>query len=134
VTDLTKEKAKTKASTWLFLVIIIMWVLSLAVCNRCDTTPQKAKSKTPNWQGSATYACEDFVKPKLVSPGSAKFAGIMDGILAKYMRKDAKGYHHFILNSWVDSKNKYGVPLRQNFSCLVKTKDGKNWRLENLSF
>lgn len=82
----------------------------------------------------AAIMCEKFATKKLKSPSTAKFAGVFDGVEAKFMRKDKKGWSYFIYNSWVDAQNTFGAKIRNNFSCQIKSKDNEYWELVHLKF
>lgn len=58
-------------------------------------------------------ACRDLVKTKLLSPKSADFQGVLDGLEEPQMQGDCS----YKWDSWVDASNAFGVAIRRHFSC-----------------
>lgn len=88
----------------------------------CSVIMNNASRDNDNDSGSAVtarIACQDMVKDKLKSPGSAKFTG---------QTESGSG------NSWtargsVDSQNGFGALIRSTYSCsLTYTPSDKTWR------
>jgi hypothetical protein len=39
----------------------------------------------------------------------------------------------FRVTGYVDAQNMFGAMLRKGFTCVVRSRDGQNWTLEELS-
>jgi hypothetical protein len=96
--------------------------LLLSACSGMEAKPDRI---------AADVMCHDFVKDKLKSPGTAKFAGVTE---YKYKTLHATKPYKFRITSWVDSQNSFGGVVRNPYVCTVSTKDGKNWHLDDLQF
>ena len=59
---------------------------------------------------------EDFVKQKLKSPSTAKFAGLFE----KRDHITKVGDREYRIRSYVDSQNGFGATIRSNWSCTIK--------------
>lgn len=70
-------------------------------------------------RASVAVLCQEAVKARLVSPGSAKFEF---GLGAQV--KERTQQHLYSLVSHVDSQNKFGALLRTTFSCEVRWTGG----------
>jgi len=82
-----------------------------------------------NWQdrdssAMATVQVERFVKEKLVSPGSARFASIFSGDLA--ITRDGQIY---TIKSHVDSQNRFGATIRTHFIARIEQVSEGEWSL-----
>lgn len=76
----------------------------------------------------AGIMCQDFVKNRLRSPGSAKFPGVMDG----EPKVSSLGSGRYSVRSYVDSENGFGALLRSDWSCEIrKVPGGDKWQLES---
>jgi hypothetical protein len=72
---------------------------------------------------------QNFVKDRLVSPGSAKFEWITEPDC-----KIEKTDFEYSISSWVDSQNSFGALIRTRFSGVVRQVDKDNWELLALEF
>lgn len=61
----------------------------------------------------AAILCEEKVKEQLVSPSSANF-----GWLAR--QEIYKGNHRFLVKSYVESQNAFGVEIKNNWKCDIQ--------------
>ncbi|WP_432193795.1 hypothetical protein [Streptomyces sp. bgisy027] len=81
---------------------------------------------------AAAVMCEDFVKQRLKSPGSAEFPGVMDSDYAKTtVLSDTKPWKYKVAGV-VDSQNGFGAKVRSEYVCTVSTKDDNTWTLEDM--
>jgi hypothetical protein len=84
----------------------------------------------PSEQGAAVM-CEEFVKEKLKSPGTAEFSGVTETKIKTLSDKKPWKYQ---VTAWVDSQNDFGGVVRNPYMCVISTKDDHNWTLNNLQF
>jgi hypothetical protein len=87
-----------------------------------------SSSSKPLDQGAAVM-CEEFVKERLKSPGSAKFSDVFDTKIKTLSDKKPWKYK---VTGYVDSQNSFGASVRNNYVCTISTKDDKNWTLDDL--
>lgn len=112
----------TKLNRYLFPPAAVALALLLGACDT-DIKPDSV---------AADVMCHDFVKDKLKSPGTAKFAGATE---YKYKTLSTKKQYKWRITAWVDSQNSFGGVVRNPYVCTVSTKDnGKNWHLDDLRF
>lgn len=78
--------------------------------------------------GMAYIMSQDFVKEKLVSPGSADFPFDIDRNFVE-ARKDSV----FTVLAYVDSQNGYGALLRSYFKAKLKYHGNDKWSLLDLN-
>lgn len=71
----------------------------------------------------ARDVCEQFVKDRLKSPGSAKFSE------TKAVETTTG---EWTVEGAVDSENSFGALIRNSYVCKVRHTSGENWRLVNL--
>ena len=71
---------------------------------------------------------ESFVKERLVSPSTADFPGVFDGV-GDHVTRDGTTY---TINSYVDSQNRMGGTIRVRFTGTIEQIDDNRWRLINL--
>jgi hypothetical protein len=83
-------------------------------------------SEPINMQVDVTMACEDFVKARLKSPGSAKFSDTLPQEV--YSMPDGS----YSVISWVDAQNSFGALLRSKYVCSVRKAPDGQWQLEKL--
>lgn len=84
----------------------------------------------PSEQGAAVM-CEEFVKEKLKSPGTAKFSGVTETKIKTLHDKKPWKYK---VDAWVDSQNDFGGVVRNPYLCTVSTSDNDEWKLVDLKF
>ena len=72
----------------------------------------------------AQVACEDFVKDRLKSPGTADFSDT---------EREGSGRTWTVRGS-VDSQNSFGAVVRNTYTCKVHATDtkGETWKLDDL--
>ncbi|MFJ2002167.1 hypothetical protein [Streptomyces chartreusis] len=81
---------------------------------------------------SAAVMCEEFVKQRLKSPGSAEFPGVTDSDYAKTtVLSDTKPWKYKVVGV-VDSQNGFGAKVRLDYVCTVSTKDGDKWTRDDI--
>jgi hypothetical protein len=81
---------------------------------------------------SAAVMCEDFVKERLKSPGSADFPGVTSPDYAKTTTLHNTKPWKYKVTGVVDSQNSFGAKVRSNYVCTVSTKDDKSWHLDDM--
>ncbi|NUS29800.1 MAG: hypothetical protein HOV92_37055 [Streptomyces sp.] len=82
--------------------------------------------------GAAAVMCEDFVKQRLKSPGTADFPGVMDADYANTkVLSDTRPWKYEVTGV-VDSQNGFGATVRSNYVCTVSTRDDKTWTLNDM--
>jgi len=79
-----------------------------------------------NHKSEAQVLAKHEVKDMLVAPSTADFPFFMDDVTAL-------GNDKYIINSYVDSKNAFGVELRTYFTCDVIYKGEENWSFESIA-
>jgi len=89
-------------------------------------TKQQPKQKQEHSKAEASVMAEEFVKQKLISPGSAKFPWYNENMV-----KDL-GEGRYTYTSYVDSQNSFGALVRSNFTCTVKYSGNDKWTCEDL--
>ncbi|MFI2367289.1 hypothetical protein [Streptomyces sp. NPDC018833] len=98
-------------------------LLTLTACSSGDGKPLDT---------SAAVMCEDFVKQRLKSPGTAKFPGVTDGDYATTtVLSDTKPWKYKVVGV-VDSQNGFGATVRSNYTCTVSTEDDDTWTLDDM--
>ncbi len=102
--------------------VILLVIVSVAVA------PDDPNDDAPGEQMAAVM-CEDFVKERLKSPGSAKFADVFETEI-KQLTDTAPW--KFDVRAHVDSQNDFGAMKRNNYRCIISTKDNDKWTLEDL--
>jgi hypothetical protein len=81
---------------------------------------------------SAAVMCEEFVKKRLKSPGSAEFPGVMDSDYAKTTTLSSNKPWKYKVTGAVDSQNGFGATVRSDYICTVSTQDNDTWTLDDL--
>lgn len=75
----------------------------------------------------AQTMCEEFVKDRLKSPGTAEFSG-------ETAEPDPADERTYTVTGAVDSQNTFGGVVRNNFTCTVRLRDdGDTWDLKSLT-
>ena len=96
------------------------------VPRRGRATPASPKETELGSETGAFLMAKKFVADQLRSPGSAEFPWF-----------DFQGWRlgngHYKIVSYVDSQNAFGALIRTNYVCEVKTEDGTNWSLIDLT-
>jgi hypothetical protein len=75
----------------------------------------------------AAAMCQEFVKKRLKSPGSADFPSNTDTTTVS----DSKPWKYKV-NAYVDSQNGFGAKVRNDYVCTISTKGDGNWTLNDL--
>jgi len=76
----------------------------------------------------AWIMAQDFVKKRLVSPGSADFGGMFEQSFEDCVTDLGKG--RYLVKGWVDSQNRFGAELRSNFTCTLTYLGNDQWQCE----
>lgn len=71
---------------------------------------------------TARYMCEEFVKDRLKSPGSADFSG----------QRESNTGTAWTSSGAVDSENSFGATMRNTYTCTVRFAGGDKWTLVSL--
>jgi len=111
-------------------ILLVLWILIHSACPSGDGSTQHASNwRTDDNSTMAYIMLEDFVKERLVSPGSARFPGVFDG-RAEHIT--SLGNRRYRITSWVDSQNSFGAVLRTHFTAEIEQIDEDRWRLISL--
>lgn len=81
---------------------------------------------------SAEVMCEDFVKERLTSPGTADFPGPLDSDYATTEVLSHTKPWKYRVTGVVDSQNGFGATVRSDYVCTVSTKDDDTWILDDM--
>jgi len=94
-------------------------------------TPKPIFTPTPDYGDDvgACLICRRFIKNRLKAPRDAKWSLCLE--TATSFNKKNKSW---IVTSYVDSPNEFGVMLRLQYVCKVKHLGDDKWRLLNLNF
>ncbi|WP_435610881.1 hypothetical protein [Streptomyces sp. C10-9-1] len=81
---------------------------------------------------AAAVMCEQFVKERLKSPGTAEFPSGWDSDYAQTtVLSDTKPWKYEVTGV-VDSQNAFGATVRSTYTCTVSTKDNSAWTLDDM--
>lgn len=80
-------------------------------------------------EDDAMVMCEEFVKKRIKSPGSAAFSGVTE--TDRTTLNDTQPWK-FKIEGHVDSDNSFGASKRNTYTCTVSTKDGDQWTLDDM--
>lgn len=106
---------------WVGLTLIVMfWV---KMCEKIGEVSPEDKHRRATI--SVQMHCEDWVKQRLKSPGSAKFASYHE---TGFIGSDSGPW---TVSGYVDSQNSFGAFLRSNYVCRMRF-EGETARLEHL--
>lgn len=120
------------------LVVLVSLVLvGYNSCTDSDRVPpdqmprdwERAQERSNTGHPSlALSMAQDFVKERLIAPGSAEWPGFFerDGHVT------ALGNKRYRVRSWVDSQNAFGALLRIQYTAVVVDAAGDRWTLESL--
>lgn len=100
---------------WIALALVILMFVG------CSAMMNSAGSKDDDGGSAvmARIACEDMVKDKLKSPGSAKFSG----------QSETGSGNSWTASGSVDSQNGFGALMRSGYSCTITyTPSDQTWR------
>ncbi|MFJ5059039.1 hypothetical protein ACIP96_06420 [Streptomyces nigra] len=101
-------------------------VLTAALLTACSAGDGKPLGE------AAAVMCEDFVKQRLTSPGTAEFPGVTDSDYAQTkVLSDTKPWKYKVTGV-VDSQNRLGATVRSNYVCTVSTKNDETWHLDDM--
>lgn len=104
---------------WIALGVIAIIIVVLAAIGNGTDSDLESDPYWPHW------ACAEFTRDRLRSPGSADFPEYDDrGVTIT--RSGAR----WTVRSFVDSDNALGASVRTNFTCVVRD-TGDDWRLED---
>lgn len=108
--------------------VVVLWAISIA--RPVDPLPPGTLSgssyRSSGDQAEATVMAEKFVKRYLISPGSAQFSSYSE-TTASYL-----GEQRWRVSGWVDSQNKFGALLRNNYICTMVYEGNSRWKPENV--
>lgn len=98
-------------------------LLTLTACGSSSSEPSDQ---------TAAIMCEEFVKERLKSPGSAKFPGATDPDYADIATlHDSKPWRYEVAG-YVDSDNSFGAKVRNDYVCTISTEDNDTWTLDDM--
>ena len=130
--EILQPKAKASSTNWFLWGCLVPTVVVFVGCLVSLTGDKDKRTELEQQHGSSTMAaimCEDYVKQRLTSPGSADFASLLSG----EVRIDSLGGGRYKVHSYVDAQNSFGALLRSQFVCrIAKVPGGDEWRLEDL--
>jgi len=123
------------------------WVTAIAVavvlgggiwayrsCSSITDSPEArkaaAREQRHGSKGMAWIMAQDFVKKRLVSPGSADFGGMFEQSYEDCVTDLGQG--QYTVNGWVDSQNRFGAKLRSHFTCRLRYVGNDKWQCESL--
>jgi hypothetical protein len=114
--------------------VLVIFVCVLCSCLVFSNLTSK-KDQKHDYSNMAVIQCQNFVKDRLKSPGSAEFPFLEHTI------KDL-GNQTFEVVSYVDSQNSFGALLRTYYTCRIQyvgsdtdqNSDRRFWNLLNLEF
>lgn len=72
---------------------------------------------------------QQFVEQRVKTPSTVKWPWVSYRDCTTSL-----GDGRYKIASYFDAQNAFGAMVRTHFVCIVKTVDGKNWRLESLTF
>lgn len=111
----------------LFSLVGLLLFVFLAV-GSTDADPDAWRTRDDSVE--AYIMMQRFVKRHLISPGTAKFPGVLDRI----DHVTALGNQTYRIISYVDSQNAFGAMLRTRFVGKIKQVGDGEWRLISLNF
>lgn len=123
--DMTESEASKKAKGCLGLIILCALVGWWA--STWELPEAQPWNETNNWSAAYTMM-EGYVEDRLVSPGTAEFPGVFDG-MKDHITKNGTTY---TINSWVDSQNRMGGTVRTYFVGKIRQVDDDTWQLVEL--
>lgn len=110
----------------LIILVISIFALSKFTDSRSSTNALSQQQVTREDKADeldAFYMSQVFVKRMLVSPSSAKFPWFDESMVMQV------GEDTWVINSYVDSQNKFGAMLRTNYIVKIKYLGNKRWEL-----
>lgn len=96
--------------------------------NPFRTAPDQMPPVRTGNSSLALSMAQEFVKDRLIAPGSAEWPGIFEGS----DHVTALGNKRYRIESWVDSQNAFGALLRIQYTAIVVDAGGDRWKLESL--
>jgi hypothetical protein len=126
-------KQKLKLYKHFISSIAFLIFLFLAI-GSVDDDSSSSKSKDPNaWKEGndkimAYIMMQDFVKRRLKSPRTAKFAGASE----KMSHTTYLGNQKYKIHSYVDAQNTFGALIRTQFIGEIEQVSEKEWQLISL--
>jgi hypothetical protein len=110
-----------KAKKYYLIVWVIIGIVAMIIISRLLTP----SNQTDRY--SAYAAARKFVEKTLKTPGSADFQSVNRAEITEL------GDNIWEINSYVDSKESSGTPVRTFFTIRIQY-DGNEWILKRLSF
>jgi len=134
--DMVEQETKDRKITYSFIMLAVAVISVFAFTKFTDSrnpTNASSQSAQPAHEDKADeidafVMSQTFVKKELVSPSSAKFPWF-DKSMVTQVDEDT-----WIINSYVDSQNKFGAMLRTNYIAKIKYLGNDKWGLLDLAF
>jgi len=118
-----RMKTKTSPALTGCLGLIAIAVLFGVFSRSCNSVKvPEGSDKAEAWTEA-----EEFVKKRLVAPGSAEFSGLSETSLIE----TSPG--HWVVNGWVDAQNAFGAKLRRRYKCKLRYIGARQWEAEEVS-
>ena len=115
-----QAQSRTALQRWLpYLIAAVLLFGVPAACGILISADGPSQASTDH---DAKRVCQDFVKDRLKSPGSAEFSDVA----VSHVVDD------YTVTGAVDSQNLFGAVVRNTFTCQVRS-DGDQWRLTSLT-
>ena len=109
-------------------ILIILTGLFVIGCSH--TTKKERAERDCHDKALAFQMAESFVKNRLKSPSTAKFASIIDDEVSM---KNTENCTH-IVKSFVDSQNVFGATIRNRYiAVLTYSKETDRWTLDKIN-
>ena len=116
--DLKGKRAAQEQSRKAFGCLVLLAVVG--TCYAISKDEMALDAPDPNLF-NAKYACEQYIKPRLTSPSTAKFGDY--GTTAEAVTALPNGTYRVV--GYVDAQNAFGGTLRKNYVCEVLIGGGR---------
>lgn len=86
-------------------------------------------------KNKALESCSDKMKSDLISPSTAAFASLEESavfVVKEEKLKAGKIRYKYIINSHVDSQNRFGAMIRTKFTCKVSGNNRGFWYVDSI--
>ena len=115
------SSAITRLPLWMKVAGIVLLLLFVGWALQPADSEQRPGTSSDDGYG-AEVACQDFVKDRLKSPGTADFSD-----------EEATGPGPtWVVTGSVDSENTFGGVVRNTYSCTVVSTGADKWKLEDM--
>jgi hypothetical protein len=122
-----RDRENIRNYSILFVFLIILY---FGLSKVMEPLTGNIESK-PDYSSEAYYMSKKYVKEQLLSPSSSKFPFINNVTISH------TGENRYIVSAYVDSKNGFGVEIRNNYICILLLTavrgDASDWYLESLN-